>query len=190
MSAKKTNPTHKAWAKYFYERVGGEVAVHEYLDESEETAIDVLVSTTDEGIVATTIGLMEFDQSENDDIALRTELIMDQRGHDERIGNILSMLAFYVMKDGWKAAPGTVFLDMVSEYIPDTKLPHIMFTPAFQWDDMTEVELGNTTIYPLLAVPISGAESKLAEQNEGEDLENLWAEKNVDVFDWNRDSAV
>jgi len=115
---------------------------------------------------------------------------MDQRGHDERIGNILSTIAFYIMKDGWKIAPGVIFESMVEMFVPGTQLPHVMFVSPFQWDGMSKILLGNRIIYPLVAFPISEAESEVARKNRGKDLEDLWERQSVDVLDWGRCSAA
>jgi hypothetical protein len=170
--------------------VGGDCAVTAYWDESEENRAPIFTSRNGEGTVAATIGLMDFNQSRRPESEIYSELIMDQRAHDERIGNILSTIAFYVMKDGWKVAPGVIFERMVEMYIPKTKLPHIMFVAPFQWENMAKVALTAKTIYPLVAVPISEAESQVARTNEGRDLEQLWVRQAVDVLNWGRQSAA
>ena len=170
--------------------VGGNCAVTAYWDEPEENRALIFTSNNSEGIVAATVGLMDINQSRRPGLEVHSELIMDQRGPDERIGNILSTIAFYVLKDGWKVAPGVVFESMVEMYIPETNLPHVMFVAPFQWDNMSKVVLPDRTLYPLVAVPISEAESQVARTNEGRDLEALWVSKNVDVLNWERPSAA
>jgi len=182
--------TYKYWAKHLRSLVGGECAVTAYYDEPEQNEIDIFTSVNSEGILASTIGLMDYDQSRNTRVEIHSEIIMDRRGKDERIANILSTIAFYVIKDGWKIAPGVVFEEMVKMYIPESKLPHVMFVAPFQWSDMSKVVLSNKTIFPLIAVPISEQESRMAASNNGLDLETLWQERSIDVLDWERSSAV
>lgn len=170
--------------------LGGNCAVTAYLDAAEQNKVHIFTSANAEGVVAATVGLMEVDQSRNPAVRIPTEIIMDQRGHDPRIANILSSIAFQVMKDGWKVAPGVVFERMVEMYIPDTGLPHVMFTAPFQWEGMSKVRLADRAIYPLVAVPVSEAESRVAASNAGRDLESLWTRQSVDVLDWGRQSAV
>lgn len=170
--------------------IRGDCAVTNYWDEIEENRAPIFTSRNDEGIVAATIGLMDFNQSLYTESEIFSEIIMDQRGHDECIGNILSTIAFYVMNDNWKVAPGVIFESMVEMYIPETKLPHVMFVAPFQWRNMSKIVLTDKTIYPLVAVPISEAEKQVARTNQGQDLEELWSRLNVDVLNWKRHSAA
>lgn len=181
---------HSSWAIHLRQLVGGEIAVNVYYDELKEYSIPILTSENYEGIVAATIGLMDIDQSKKSKNNIFTEIIMDQRGHDERISNILATIAFYIIKDGWTVAPGTIFGSIAVMNIPETKLPLIYFTSPFQWDTISSVTLPGKTIYPLLAIPISEEEYKLAAANSGLVLENLWEKYSVDVLNWNRESVV
>lgn len=188
----KSNPssTHKEWASHMRALVQGTCAVTNYWDDAGENCAPIFTSRNTEGIVATTIGLMDINQSCLPKTEIFSELIMDQRGHAEHIGNILSTIAFYIMKDGWKVAPGVIFESMVEMYIPETKLPHIMFVAPFQWQNMSKVVLKEKTIYPLVAVPISEVESQVARTNAGRDLEQRWVSQGVDVLNWERPSAA
>ena len=182
---------HKNWAQHLKLLLGGECTVHNFYDESEKNNVHIFRSINEEGIFVATVGLMEINQSKNKDIELFTEIIMDQRGYDERIENVLSTIAFYILKDGWRVAPGVVFEQMVEMYFPNHPLPHVMFVPPFQWEtEMTSVKLETKLIYPLMAVPISEAERQFAAKNEGQDLESLWTSNATDVLNWSRQSAV
>ncbi|RZU38530.1 suppressor of fused protein SUFU [Fluviicoccus keumensis] len=185
-----TPNAHKEWAKHMRALVGGHCKVTTYHDETESHQAYIFESETPEGIVAATVGLMEFDQRTHQNFSVNTEIIMDKRGFDPRVSSVLSAIAFYVMKNGWKVAPGVVFESIVQMYFPETKLPHILFTSPYQWKGMSKVQLSDITIYPLLAIPVSEAESNLAMLNKGMALENVWAEESVDVLDWNRISSV
>ncbi len=170
--------------------VGGNASVTAYYDEPDANKIHIFASANSDGIVAATVGLMEINQSHKPGIEIYSEIIMDQRGHDERISNVLSTIAFCVIKDGWKVAPGVVFHDVVKMYVPGTELPHVMFTAPFQWDTMSKLSLSAKTIYPLVAIPISEAEAEVARANAGQGLEALWVQQSTDVLDWSRKSAA
>jgi hypothetical protein len=181
---------HKAWAVHLRNLVGGEVSVHVYYDEAEEHSIPIFTSTNDEGILCATIGLMEIDQSQNPDIEIHSEIILDKRGIDERVANVLSTLAFYIIKNGWRVAPGVVFKDLMKMYYPEINLPHIYFTAPFQWSSMSKVELPEGAIYPLIAIPVSEEEVKIAGESNGQMLEEAWSKEHVDVLNWNRENVV
>jgi hypothetical protein len=181
---------HKEWANLMRSLVGGNCSVKAYYDEPEEHRIHIFASTSEEGVIAATVGLMDIALRSRTGEEIHAEVIMDQRGHDPRLAQILSTIAFYVMKDGWKLAPGVVFEEMVRMYIPDTKLPHVVFVAPWQFDSSSRVALSDRTIYPLVAVPISEAESRLARTDAGRELEETWQRKSVDVLNWTRGSAV
>lgn len=188
----RTNPpsSHKEWAVHLRDTMGGKCSVHSYLDDSGRNKTRICTSISSEGIVAATVGISDIDQSGARGLGQYTEIIMDKRDADDRVANVLSTIAFYILKDGWRVRPGVVFESMVSMYFPDTKLPHVIFIAPFQWPGMGNVPLSQKTVYPLVAIPISEAESRLAASNAGEDLERLWEERSVDVLDWNRSSVI
>jgi hypothetical protein len=181
----------KDWARHLRDTIPGDTSVSRYYDEAEEHNLDVFTTSNDEGTVAATIGLMEFDQSRNPDRQVYSEILMDVRGQNEFICNILSTIGFYIMKDGWKVAPGVVFEEMVAMYIPACEVRHVLFLPPFQWDDgMTKVALSSKTIYPLLAIPITNSEMELVRRDGSEALEDRWVAANCDVLQWNRKGAA
>lgn len=181
---------HKAWATHLRNLVGGEVSVHVYYDESEAHSIPIFTSTNSEGTICATVGLMEIDQSRNPDVKIHSEIILDKRGNDERVANVLSTLAFYIIKNGWRVAPGVVFKDLMKMYFPEINLPHVYFTVPFQWSTMSKVDLPEGVIYPLIAIPISVEENKIASERIGQALEEKWAEEQVDVLNWNREDVL
>jgi hypothetical protein len=190
MSQTEISHCHKEWAKLMRSRVGGNCEVKAYYDDPKQHKIHIFTSSNENGVLAATVGLMDTAMRFSSGVELRSEVIMDQRGHDSRLANILATIAFYVIKDGWKIAPGIVFEDMVRMYIPETELPHVMFVGPWQFRDLSRVTLSDRTIFPLVAVPISEAESELARANAGRDLEDLWQRKSTDVLDWARTSAI
>ena len=105
------------WAKFFANNVPGETSVHKYWDKEEKYSIDILTSKSKEGIVAATIGLMDIDISNNETDIINTEIIMDSRGNNDYIGNIISTIGFYIIKDNYKIKPGTV-IDNIIIQIP------------------------------------------------------------------------
>jgi flagellar basal body-associated protein FliL len=91
---------HKEWAKHMRQLVGGNASVTAYYDEPHANTIHIFASANSDGIVAATVGLMEINQSHKPGVEIYSEIIMDQRGRDERISNVLSTIAFCVIKDG------------------------------------------------------------------------------------------
>jgi len=171
--------------------VPGQAAVNRYYDEDESHHLDIFTSANEEGIVAATIGLMDYDRSRRPGVPVYIEILLDKRGHAGPLANIASTMGFFIMKDGWKPAPGVVFETMVEMYLPQSALKHVVFVPPFQWrEGMSRVTLGEKVIHPLLAVPISEAESALIADKGMEALEAKWLRQKCDVLDWGRSGAA
>ncbi len=185
-----TPQAHKEWAKFLRDHTRGIATITMYGDDTNATQIPIFTSESQDGFIAATIGLMDIDQSNNPSRELRTELLVKSRRKDLAICNILSTLAFYLLKDRWRANPGTVFENMVSMYLPETVLPHVYFTAPFEWEEWGSVALSDRTIHPLLAIPVSCAEADLAANGMAQELESTWLRGGLDVFDWARVSAA
>jgi hypothetical protein len=172
------------------ERAGGIGKVRVYWDEPGTHSIAVFEGSLGDAHVAASIGLMDVELPSPSGRPVHTEILMERAGSSESIGNIVATLAFYVLKDGWKPAPGVVFEQMVAMFEPATSLPHVMFVPIFRWNDFARVDLDGKLIYPLLAVPISERESAYIDTHGGQALEDLWERHGTDVNDWSRASAA
>jgi hypothetical protein len=173
-------------------RFGGKNAtVLAHTDHSGAYTIEVFRADSDEGALLSTIGLMDIDQSPNPSSPVFSEILMDSRGRDEKLGSVLATIAFHVMKHKWRLAPGVLFERAIDLYFPQHALPHAMLVAPFQWKTgMTRVQLATKTIYPLVAAPISEAERQFATENSPRALEQAWESQRVDVLDWSRASAV
>lgn len=188
----KIKPEYQAWVKHLRSTMPGlDTKVGRFYDEDEIHTIDIFSGQNKDGLIAATIGVMERNISQKPGVTIFTEILMDCRGHNEHIPDILSTIGFYIVKDGWKPAPGVVFEQMISMYDPRLHVKHVMFVPPFQWDDgMTRVNLGAKTIFPLLAVPITDSENTYAQAHGQEALEDLWAQTDCDIFNWKRKGSV
>ncbi|HZN67397.1 MAG TPA: suppressor of fused domain protein [Tepidisphaeraceae bacterium] len=135
--------------------------------------------------------MMEYDQGRQPGPPLRTEILLDARKRACDVANVAATIAFFIMKDGWEVAPGVTFARIVEMYAPDLRVKHILFVAPFQWDrGMTRVELGDRTIYPLLAVPITEGELGLVKAHGSLELERGWERSSTDVLDWSRNGLA
>src|SRR3954452_654052 len=127
---------HIEWAKYLRANAPGDsVKLVSHYDEGEKNVIAIFTSENTQGVVAATVGLMDFTQRRGDGPPLTTEVLLDARGRPCDVANVVGTIAFYVMKDGWKIGPGITFADMVPMYAPDLRVKHILFVPPFQWEE-------------------------------------------------------
>lgn len=188
---------HRTWARHLRDHALGNPteppAVARFrADDDDSRYLDIFFSTgADGGVLAATIGLMDIDVGQAGR-PIFTEILMDSRVARETIGNTLCRVGLFVSKDGWRPAPGIVFEDMLLAYEPGLAVKHVLFVPPFEWPDgqMSSVDVGDRTIHPLLAVPITDAERDFVYEHDGEALEELWEASSVDVLDWDRGSSV
>ncbi len=185
------SPEHKQWAVYLRQRTPGEMKIERFFDGPELHHIDVMTCESEEGVIVGTVGLMEVELSDDASQSVRCELLMDAKGKNTAMPTVVATAALAVLGEGRKVAPGVVYEDMVSMYVPDLEVKHLWFIAPFQWgEDMVRVELEGRTLLPLLGVPITESEFDFVKENGPIALEKLMAEKEVDVFDWRRGSAV
>lgn len=185
-------PEHRLWAQHMRDSTPeGQVAVTLHTDEAEEQTIAIFSARNVDGVVAATVGLMDYDVGDDPNDPVFAEIIVDARGDAAWVAEIVATIAFHVMKDGWKPAPGVIFERAIEMYSPELQVKHVMFVPPIQWEDeMDAVELDEKLVHPLLAVPITESEAAFVRAHGSDALEDLWARAEVDVFDWSRSGVV
>lgn len=168
--------------------------VSRYWDDNKKSSVDVLLceNAPQENVNSYgTLGLSDHPLLNNgEDVGLRVEFVAACGALYDELANILSTAAFCVINSGWYASPGAIFPDIVSMYRKDTAMKHLMFTPPFLWDDLKTLELDDKTVAWLLLVPISEKEYQFAENNGSDALEDLFVEKQIDVFNLDRLSVI
>lgn len=169
--------------------IGIEPRVIKYGDDTGNNAIFIMECpdpTDSEVIFYSTIGLSDYSVGDQ-----KFELMITGYSSDDKVGNILSTSAFFCIKDNWKVNYGTVFEKLVEMYYKDSAMKHIYFTTPYLWEDKLEgFEVQNEEIFFLLAIPISDAELDYLNNNGKEQLETLFEEKEIDIFDIQRDSVI
>lgn len=121
------------------------------------------------------------------------EFIGVENEDDDIVRGILSTCAYCVM-DGMSVQPFSCLKDLLQLYMPESKLKHVFFLPAYIWGDkllMSKFE--NITVFYLLVCPLSDEEadfvSKFHDNSVGiENLIRKMEKKEVYIFDFNRDS--
>ncbi|MDQ1162552.1 hypothetical protein QE422_002920 [Chryseobacterium sp. SORGH_AS 447] len=91
----------------------------------------------------------------------------------------------------WQCQSGAVFMRIIEMYYETSEMEHIMFISPFLWEDKLEpLKLPNKTVHWLLGVPISDKELEYKMENGKSALEDIFQEKDIDIFDINRISAI
>lgn len=163
--------------------------VFSFGDETENHKIRILIcpDPTDEEVrFFSTIGLAELAPENH-----HTEILGACYADFADFGNMISSIAFFIIKDKWKSAEGSVFETLVEMYYPKSEMKHIYFTSPFLWEDKLEAfSVEGISVRFLLAIPISQSELEFLTQHGQEAFEDLLQENNIDIFNIERKSVV
>jgi len=185
---------NKMIAKTALVAFGGKPSVYAYWDDNNKSSIDML-SCNDrpyDGVTAySTVGLSEHSIDQTvEGVPLRVEIVGACATGYECFPNILSSCAFNVINTKYKCYPGAIFPNVVKYYMPDSPMKHILFVPPFLWEDkLTTLSFNDKKVAWLLAIPISEEEFEYAKEHGIDDLETLFEEYQIDIFDLKRESV-
>lgn len=178
--------------RFLHERLGGTPSVARYynVDESASVIITTLadVPVPDWAIFSTT-GLSQAPNLlAGEDI--RVELLACARTGDDEMRNVLATCAFNVASSGWTAAPGVVFRDVITEYLPDATAPHMMWTEPFVAEGLGTATISEVgTIHWLQGVPLTSREVDYLDRYGFDALETRLADADAEYFDLWRGSV-
>ena len=103
---------------------------------------------------------------------------------------LLASCAFTVLSGDYGIRPGTIFPDVVGQYLPGMTMQHLLFVPVFSWDAPDNLETDGVVVTWLQAVPVSVGEMSHARAHGADALLDLLEEQDVDVADLDRPSAA
>jgi hypothetical protein len=169
--------------------------ISRYWDENEKSSVYILEAADcpQRGVTSyATIGLSDHPlMFKGKEFDTRVELVGACSSSFAGFANLLSTAAFCVINSGWFCAPGIIFPDIVSIYKSSKTLSDIYFAHPFLWGDRLKSTLiGDRQLAWLLAVPVSKEETAFAQSHGPEQLEALFEERNIDIYDLNRATVV
>jgi antitoxin YqcF len=185
--------TARAAARAAADAFGGTPRVSRYYDEPEQHEVGILVADDRPAPGFTSYSTVTLHQYENrmDEQDIRVELAATADTSAEEMANVLATAAFNVLKDGWLAAPGVVFPDLIREYELSETLPHVLWMPPTPWDSLHSVDLGEgVTAHWLLAIPIAESERELLVRDGYDKFDALLEERDVEYWNLNREPLV
>lgn len=104
---------------------------------------------------------------------------------------IIATLSFCVINSKWFCAPGAIFPGVIDMHHLSDTMSDIYFTNPFLWgDEFKSMEIDGRLTAWLLAVPISKKETEFAVRYGADKLEDIFSEKNIDIYNLNRPSVV
>lgn len=124
------------------------------------------------------------------DKPLRVELLSMCDSSVADYSNMLASCAFNVLTGDYGIGPSTIFPDIVSQYLPNVTMKHMLFVPIFAWDPPDNLEIDGVVVTWLQAVPVSQDEFGYARSNGADALETLLEQHDADVADLDRESVA
>ena len=181
----------KAAAKAF----GGEPKVARFWDNDHNSHVDILTSRDrpQRGVTSiSTVGLFNWPlYKDNKEYGARLEFVGAFGSSFEQFENALSTAAFCIINSKWFCYPGAVFPDALAMYDCSPTMRHLLFVPPFLWEaELNTIEFDGKKVAWLLAVPISDEERNFAALNGSEKLQDVFMERQIDIFNLHRASEL
>ncbi|KPH14074.1 suppressor of fused domain protein [Chryseobacterium sp. ERMR1:04] len=196
--SQQTSEENKKLSDYITNIVGINKMIDRHYDKEKKQIIDIF--TCDDPLypkikICGTIGVSDYpnkiEMNDNSFKDIPIELLIGGYTEFNMLANILSTSGFYIINKGWECQPGSVFMRIVEMYCETSEMKHIMFVSPFLWEDKLEpLQLEKKTVHWLLCIPISDKELEYKMENGASALEDMFQEKDIDIFDINRKSAI
>ena len=172
---------------------GGTPEVFRYWNDLKDKHIDVLrcIDVPQKGIQScASIGLNEIDVGlTSGEGELRVEILGACNVLMAKFENIVASVAFAIM-DSHKCFPGYMVENVIEQYIQDCDMKHILLVNPFLWKNVESIFVNDLCVSWLMIVPVSEAEYNYAGKNGIEKLENLFVEKQIDIYNIYRESII
>ncbi len=183
----------KAVAHHALNVFKGDLKVQAFHDEYRTTSIDILTTldSVEKGLKSIgTIGLSETPLMEPDgtEFPTRVELCAIAIAKNTYWENVVASIAFHIKKNGVTVMPGDVIQNIMNDYLPDPRMPHIYLTIPFIWNDahFPELEFPPLKINWLQCISIYDSELELIEKYGDDAFEQMLSDQEVDTLDSNR----
>lgn len=139
-----------------------------------------------------TIGLSEHPLIRNGaEFNARVELLGACGSAFPGFNRVLATLAFCIINSKWFCAPGVIFPDVMDMYGISVTMNDIYFANPFLWEGgFKSTKIADRATAWLLAVPVSKQETDFARRYGPAKLEELFAAKDIDIFNLNRASVA
>jgi hypothetical protein len=181
----------KLAAKELFRTWGREARVMRHWDERENYSIHVAQCENSpiEGITAVgTAGLSDHDLGMG---PVRVELIGAFPTVFKDGPNVAATCAFNAFKDRSPTRPDAIHRDVLSLYLREPTVPHIMMVDPFLWQNGPDtLTCEDFQVAWLMMVPISEAERLFATRCGPDVLTTLFAKHQIDIYDLARPSIV
>ena len=186
---------HRAVAMHAIKIMGGEgrPKVQAFYDDHRQRSVDILTTfnSPEAGLTSiSSIGLSDFvlRHAEGHELETRVELCACAEQDAVHWDNVVASTAFAIMRDRAAVRPGSVIPDILQDYFPSTRMPHVYLVPPFFWNDarFPELKFPPVAINWLQCIAIHESERQLVERIGGDAFDDLLQRQEMDVLDMHR----
>ena len=182
---------NKSLARYLRDVTQGSPTVTKYWDDAHVSDVDIMIiKDVPAGGVSTYASLALSDAKTgltSGGKALGVEILLALATAEG--ANMIATCAFSIKKGEITPLPGVVIPRALELYGEGREMKHAMLISPFVWDLETQSFSAKSVAW-LQVLPISDAERDYALANGPEALEDLFQDRQIDVFDIDRPSAL
>lgn len=137
-------------------------------------------------ITVATLGLSDVaNASPSGDV--RVELLLAAPTAVAHASNVLATTAFDVMRGPFPGAwPGALKPRAIERNQPDAAMPDVLIVSTFSWEDLDPLP----DVHFLQVIPVHASESAYCLENGSDALEQLFEDRQIDIYDWQRAPVV
>ncbi|MGY4507558.1 suppressor of fused domain protein [Bradyrhizobium sp. USDA 3650] len=184
---------NKSLARYLRDVTQGSPTVTKYWDDAHVCDVDIMIiKNVPAGGVSTYASLALSDAKTgltSGDKALGIEILLALATECAEGANMIATCAFSIKKAEITPLPGAIIPRALELYGEGRDMKHAMLISPFLWDLETQSFSAKSVAW-LQVLPISDAERDYALANGPEALEDLFQDRQIDVFDIDRPSAL
>ncbi|HDS1038592.1 TPA: suppressor of fused domain protein [Stenotrophomonas maltophilia] len=186
---------HRAVAMHAIKIMGGEgrPKVQAFYDDHRQRSVDILTTfnSPEAGLTSiSSIGLSDFvlRHAEGHELETRVELCASAEQDARHWDNVVASAAFAIMRDRAAVRPGSVIPDILRDYFPSTRMPHVYLVPPFFWNDarFPELKFPPVAINWLQCIAIHESERQLVERIGGDAFDDMLQRQEMNVLDMHR----
>lgn len=152
---------------------------------AENSPCDRITSFATVGLSIVPIGYI------SSNVILGAEIVGAANARFNRFTDVLAACVDDIFHLRFKLFPGAVYKNAFAEHYPELDVKHLIFDTPNGWEnDLLSLNLGTRQVAWIMAVPVTDEELQLFSRSDTGELQVLFEEKGVDLYDLERESVV
>ncbi len=184
---------NKALARYLRDVMQAAPVITKYWDDARASDIDIMIVRDAPADAVTTYASLGLSDTSTGltigDKVLGVEILLPMASACAHAANMIATCGFSIKKGEITPTPGAIIPRVLELYGDGRHMKHAMLIAPFVWDLETQT-FPDKAVAWLQVLPISDAERDHALANGPEALEDLFEDRQIDVFDIDRSSVL